>query len=152
GTTVVGHYEQNFLTALQKVRNPRAGSGPRERFWKIRAKQVILATGAIERPLVFADNDRPGTLLASAVRTYINRFGVLPGRQTVLFTNNDDAYRTALDINSAGGRVEIVDLRPDPKGHWVEACAALGIRLHKGCGIVGTRGRKGLTCCEVAQL
>jgi sarcosine oxidase, subunit alpha len=155
-TAVVGYYEQNFLTAVQRVAShlgPKATRPAlRERFWKIRARQVVLATGAIERPPVFADNDRPGTMLASAVRTYINRFGVLPGRQTVVFTNNNDAYRTALDIDSAGGKVEIVDVRPDPKGTWVDKATALGIKIHKGWGIVATSGRTRLRGCEVGRL
>ena len=90
---------------------------PRQRLWRVRAKQVVLATGAIERPLVFADNDRPGIMMASAAATYARRYGALPGRRAVLLTNNDSAYRAALDLAEAGTTVAaIIDLRPRPIG------------------------------------
>ena len=94
-TTATGYYDYNYITALEKVTDhlgPGAGGeAPRQRFWKIRAKQVVIAAGSIERPLVFADNDRPGVMLANAVGSYINRYGVLPGNDVVVFTNNDSA-------------------------------------------------------------
>ena len=115
-TTVTGYYDNNFLVANERVTEhlgPNKGDKePKERLWKIRAKQVVLATGSIERPLVFADNDRPGVMLAGAVRIYINRFGVLPGKRIVVLTNNDSAYYTALDAKHAGAEVEVVDIRP----------------------------------------
>jgi sarcosine oxidase subunit alpha len=83
-TAVMGYYDYNYLTALQKVTNHLpylSDKMPRERYWRIRAKKVILAQGAFERPLVFSGNDRPGIMLASAARTYLNQFGVLPGNQ-----------------------------------------------------------------------
>lgn len=155
-TTITAYYDHNYLTALQKVTNhlgPQdSDTTPRERFWKIRAKQVVIAAGAIERPPVFADNDRPGTLLASAVRTYLNRFGTLPGREIVVFTNNDSAYRTALDSKAAGAKVEIVDMRPNAKGALVDAAEAAGIPIHKGYAIIGTKGTKALSGAEIAKL
>ena len=93
-TTVTGYYDHNFLVAVERITDhlPFADrKGPRQRVWKIRAKQVILATGAIERPLVFAENDRPGVMLADAAKTYVNRFGARPGSRAVVFTNNDSA-------------------------------------------------------------
>src|SRR3546814_6742341 len=107
-----------MLERLTDHQPSSAAEGPtRQRLWKVRAKQVVLATGAIERPLVFAGNDRPGILLAGAVRSYVNRFGVLPGSRAVVFTNNDDAYATALDLQAAGAVIEaIVDLRPTVEG------------------------------------
>ena len=154
-TTVTGCYEKNYFTALERVTNhlgPQpAKKIPRERLWKIRAKQVVIATGAIERPLVFADNDRPGTMLAYSVRAYINRFGVLPGREIVVFTNNDNAYRTALDVNAEGVKVQVVDLRPNPDGMFVKAAEAAKIRIYKGYAITGTKGSKALTGCEIAK-
>ena len=71
---------------------------PRQRLWRIVAKRAVLAAGAIERPLVFGDNDRPGVMLAGAVRTYLNRYGVAPGRRAVIFADNDDGWRTATDL------------------------------------------------------
>ncbi|GIS15159.1 MAG: hypothetical protein CM15mP117_05910 [Alphaproteobacteria bacterium] len=80
---------------------------PKQRLWKVRASKVILATGAIERPLVFSGNDLPGIMLSAAIRTYINRYEVLSGRRAIIFTNNDDAYFTALAIHKAGGFVDV---------------------------------------------
>ncbi|MEQ9491881.1 MAG: sarcosine oxidase subunit alpha family protein [Alphaproteobacteria bacterium] len=155
-TTVVGYYDHNFLTAVERVTDhlgPQDDTSvPRQRFWKIRAKQVVLAQGAIERPLVFADNDRPGVMLASAVRTYINRYGVLPGRELVVFTNNDSAYRTAIDAASAGAKVDLVDVRRDPKGEVVEKARQAGVSLHLGAAVVGIRGSKRVHGVEIATL
>jgi sarcosine oxidase subunit alpha len=155
-TTVSGYYDYNFLTALERVTDhlgPQSDDRiPRQRFWKIRAKKVVLAQGAIERPLVFADNDRPGIMLAAALRTYINRYGVLSGRQVVVFTNNDSAYKTAIDAHTAGAVVDIIDLREDPTGPLVKQAEALMIRIHKGSAVVSTSGKHAITGCEVAKL
>src|SRR5207237_3402226 len=97
-TTAFGCYDQNYLTLMERVTDHLASPPahlPRQRLWRARARQVILATGAIERPLVFADNDRPGIMLAGAASTYLRRYGVMPGRRAVLLTNNDKAYRCA---------------------------------------------------------
>ena len=83
---------------------PEAGS-PRERLWQVRAREVVLATGSIERPLVFPGNDRPGVMLASAARTYLHRYGVAVGEQVVLVTACDAAYAAALELHAAGSRV-----------------------------------------------
>ncbi|MCP5371366.1 MAG: sarcosine oxidase subunit alpha family protein [Hyphomicrobiales bacterium] len=155
-TTVVGYHDYNYLGALERVTDhlpPDAGgNAPRQRLWKIRAKQVVLATGAIERPLVFADNDRPGVMLAGAARTYMNRFGVLPGREMVVFTNNDGAYATALDAASHGARVQVVDLRPDPRGPLPEAAREAGIPIHAGATVCGVAGSKAVTGVRVRAL
>ncbi len=110
-TLVAGYYDHNVLTALD-LSDKEHSEGPVERFWIIRAREVVLATGAIEQPLVFAHNDRPGIMLAGAMRTYLNRYGVAVGRRAVIATNNDDAYRTAFDLHDAGIEVAaIVDAR-----------------------------------------
>ena len=108
----------------------------------MRAKQVVLATGAIERPLVFPGNDRPGVMLASAARTYLNRFAVRPGSRAVVFTNNDSAYAAALDLAHAGVAIEaIVDLRARTDGALPAAAAAAGLPIRRGSAVVGTEGR-----------
>ena len=155
-TTVAAYFDHNFLTACERVTDhlgPQQASGvPRQRFWKIRAKQVILAQGAIERPMVFADNDRPGVMLANALRTYINRYGVLPGREIVVFTNNDSAYATALDAHAAGATVHIVDVRPNPEGPAVDAARQAGIQIHTGSAVSGVHGAKAIHRVEIAPL
>ncbi|HVS04566.1 MAG TPA: 2Fe-2S iron-sulfur cluster-binding protein [Candidatus Dormibacteraeota bacterium] len=103
--TAFGHYEQNLVLVAQR----RPGGG---RLWQVRAKRIVLATGAHERPLLFANNDRPGVMLAGAARTYVNRYGVAPGTRAVIFTNNDSTNLVAADLKSAGISVEaIVDVR-----------------------------------------
>src|SRR4029453_15229048 len=102
----------------------------RQRVWHIRAQQVIVAAGAHERPIAFADNDRPGIMLASAARTYVNRYAVAPGRQAVLFTNNEDAYRAAFDLADAGiGVAAIVDLRAEAGGDLATEARRRGIEI-----------------------
>ncbi|WMY11069.1 sarcosine oxidase subunit alpha family protein [Paraburkholderia phenoliruptrix] len=151
-TNVSGYYEGNFLAAAQRVTNHLGPNGQegrlRERLWRIRAKTVILATGAIERPLVFANNDRPGVMLASAVRMYVNRFGVLSGSNIVVATNNDDAYRTALDLSKVGvKKVCVVDTRARVDNELVRLLRERGIRHYVGHAIrdvVGKRKVRGL--------
>jgi len=138
-TTAFGHYDQNDVGLIERC---GPGASVRERLWHVRARHIVLATGAFERPLVFADNDRPGIMLAGAVRVYINRFGVVPGRRAVVFTNNDSAYETALALMAAGAEVAaIVDSRDAPSGALVDAARAKGIQLHAGHVVVGVRGR-----------
>jgi sarcosine oxidase subunit alpha len=116
--------------------------GPRRRLWRIRAGRVINACGAFERPLSFAGNDKPGVMLASAVRDYVVNWAVVPGRETVVVTNNDDAYRTALALHAAGLPVPaIVDARPEARGPLPQAARAAGLRVVTGTGIAGVVGR-----------
>jgi sarcosine oxidase subunit alpha len=154
-TTAFGYYDYNYVALVERVSDhlgPGA-PGPRQRLWRVRAKQVVLAAGAIERPLVFADNDRPGTMLASAARTYLNRYGAMAGHKAVLFTNNDGAYRAALDLLEAGASIAaIVDLRDEPKGELVQAARAKGIELLAGHAITGTRGHKRISGVKVMAL
>jgi sarcosine oxidase subunit alpha len=155
-TTVFGYYDHNFIGMLERVTDhlPRnaAPDLPRQRLWKVRARQVVLATGALERPLVFAENDRPGIMLASAVRTYVNRYAVRPGRRAVVFTNNDSAYRTALDLLRAGIGGSVIDLRADPRGSLPAAARAAGIGVLAGHAIVGTTGRHRVASVQVRRL
>ncbi len=115
-TAVFGVYDGGTYGALQRVGDHLpvpAEHQPRQRLWRIVARRCVVAAGAIERPIVFAGNDRPGVMLASAVRTYIGRFAVLPARRTVVFTSNDDGWRTVEAIRGAGGEVAAV---VDPRG------------------------------------
>ena len=146
-TTIVGHYDGNYLVAVERVGElfgPAAPSGlPRQRLWHIRARRVVLAAGATERPPVFADNDRPGIMLASAVEAYLYRYAVLPGRRAALFTNNDDAYAVAAALAAAGIAVAaIVDPRLEP-GERARRLVA-GMKLYSGHEVAGTTGGGGL--------
>jgi len=114
-TTATGVWDHGFVTLVQRLVEPGEmplPGQPVQRLWHVRPDRIVLATGAIERPLTFAGNDRPGVMLSQAVLGYIERFGVLPGRRVVIATNNDDAYRTAEAVAAAGGEVvAILDSR-----------------------------------------
>ncbi|MFE1885508.1 sarcosine oxidase subunit alpha family protein, partial [Streptomyces diastatochromogenes] len=153
-TTVFGYYDDNHLLAVERRTNHLGAEAPekvsRERVWRIRARRVVLATGAHERSLAFADNDRPGVMLAASARTYVNRHGVLPGRHAVVFTTNDSAYAAALDLAAAGVDVTaIVDTRPEP-GQWADRARAAGIEVLSGHAVTGTAGGTRLTTVTVA--
>ncbi len=148
-TTAFGYYAQNFVGLTERVTDHLANPGhdlPRERLWQVRAKKVVLATGAIERQMVFADNDRPGVMLASAARTYLNHYGVAVGRNVGVYTANDSAYAAAIDLKKAGvGIAAIVDLRDNPHGPLIDAARALGIEIHDGRGVVRVGGKLRVT-------
>ncbi|WP_405952066.1 sarcosine oxidase subunit delta family protein [Streptomyces prunicolor] len=154
-TTVFGHYDDNHLLAVERRTNHLGAAAPthvsRERVWRIRARRVVLATGAHERSLAFADNDRPGVMLAASARAYVNRHGVLPGRRAVVFTTNDSAYAAALDLAAAGVKVEaIVDTRPSGPEEWASRAREAGIEVLTGHAVVGTEGTPRLTAVTVA--
>ncbi|WP_248304547.1 sarcosine oxidase subunit alpha [Breoghania sp. L-A4] len=156
-TTVSGYYDHNYLVLAERKGDhlPRgsASGRVRQRLWKVRAKRVVLATGAHERPLVFADNDRPGVMLAGSARTYANRYGVLPGRTVVVFTNNDSAYDAAFDLARGGAAVAaIVDVRRDIPDAFKQRAAAASIRLILGSAVVATKGYRKVTGVDVAPL
>jgi sarcosine oxidase subunit alpha len=148
-TQAFGYYAQNFLGLAERLTDheavPTTGT-PRERLWKVRAKWVVLATGAIERPLVFPDNDRPGVMLASAARTYLNRYGARPGNRAVIFTADDTSYAAALDLHKAGTEIAaIADLRAAPEGPGITAARAAGLRVMPSTVVVGVSGRLRVT-------
>lgn len=155
--TVFGYYDHNYLGIAERVADhlpePPAGT-PRQRLWKVRAKQVVLAAGSHERPLVFADNDRPGIMLAGAARSYLNRYGVRAGSRVLIFTNNDSAYPLAVDLAAAGGDVAaVVDLRPAASQHpaaW--RMDELKIEVLRGYAVAGTKGRLRLKSATVMAL
>ncbi len=156
-STVFGYYDHNYLGIAERVTDhlgPSAPPGlPRQRLWKVRARQVVLATGAHERPLVFADNDRPGVMLASAAQAYVNRYAVKPGERAVVFTNNDSAYQAALELADAGVKIAaLVDLRAAPEGTLVDALRDRGIEVLGGHAVVGTSGGKRVEAVEVGRL
>jgi methylglutamate dehydrogenase subunit C len=152
-TTVWGYYDDNTLAALERVtdhkRTGRKGE-PRHRHWTIRAGRVILATGALERPMVFSGNDRPGVMLASAAERYANEFGILPGRKIALFTNNDAAYRVALSLRNAGAKiVAIVDVRGEISQPARNLAAQAKAETLAGQAVVDTEGGKSITGIKV---
>lgn len=139
-TSASGYWDDNFVSLSQKLVEP--GQVPEnsfaQRYWHVRAGEVVLATGSLERPLTFANNDRPGVMLSQAVRTYVNRFGVVPGRRVVLATNNDDAYLTARALADAGAEVvAVLDSRAAPAG------AGNGFAVHNEAVVLSAKGGAG---------
>ncbi|MDX2484191.1 MAG: sarcosine oxidase subunit alpha family protein [Pseudodonghicola sp.] len=139
-----GVYDHGYVLGYERLSDHApGGEGPRHRLWRIRAKQVITATGAIERPLSFAGNDVPGVMLASAMRDFVVNFGVAPGQKVVVVTNNDDAYRTAIALKQAGINVlRVLDARSAGGGALMEEARALGIRIDCGRAIAKVSGGK----------
>ncbi len=141
-TTVTGAYDSGVFGALERVNHhtgKRGGGVPLECFWRIAARQSILAAGALERPIAFQNNDRPGVMTAGAVRAYLNRWGVSPGNKVTVFGNNDDAHRTARDLVAAGVHVAaLIDSRADAQ---VEGD---GFPVFKGAQVCNASGRKEL--------
>ena len=135
------------------LRGQDALAPSRQRLHRVRAGQAVLASGAIERPVVFANNDRPGVMLASSVATYLNRYAVAPGNRLVLFTTNDNAYATALAWQSAGREVAaIVDARSDPGGAQVKAAIDAGMEVIGGHAIIEALGRSRARGAVIAPL
>jgi sarcosine oxidase, subunit alpha len=155
-TTAFGYYADNFLGLAERVTEHLATPDPnlpRERLWQVRAKEVVLATGAIERPLVFPENDRPGIMLADATRQYLNRYGARSGTRAVVMTADDSAYTAALDLHQAGVSIAaICDLRPAPTGVEVAAALDAGIAVWPSTSIGGTHGRLRIKAAEIGAV
>ncbi|QGX97031.1 sarcosine oxidase subunit alpha family protein [Roseovarius faecimaris] len=141
-TTVYGAYDHGIYGALERCTDHLASSDgkPRQILWRIYSKRAVLAGGATERPIAFGNNDRPGVMMASAVRAYVNRFGATPGREVAVFTNNDDGWRTAQDLAAKGVHVvAIIDSRDK-----AAVCDVPGARHIRNAAVMDTVGRKGL--------
>jgi heterotetrameric sarcosine oxidase alpha subunit len=139
-TTVFGWYDDNVFGALERVQKHVASVDPGkpvERLWRIAAKRAIVATGAEERPLVFGGNDRPGIMMADAMRTYANRFGVAAGKRVAIFTNGSSGYDTARDLAAHGVEIAVI---VDSRAASADV-APEGARLLRGGSVVDTRGR-----------
>ncbi|MDA7853121.1 NAD(P)-binding domain-containing protein [Porticoccaceae bacterium] len=160
GATVTACFDHNVQLIAERINNchgPSSDYSPRERLWKVRAKEVILATGAIEQPLLFPNNDRPGIMLASALRQYVNRYAVTAGRRVVVATNNDSACQAALDLHNAGVSVEcLIDSRVESdlgEGSrlLLNRVRERGITLFQNAIPLDTSGRKGVKSIQVAR-
>lgn len=145
-TPCFGLFLQGFAGLAERVTDPLAApdpSLPRERLWQVRAARIVLATGAIERPLVFPDNDRPGVMLASATQMILARYGTLPGRQIAIATACDSAYAAAFALADAGAQIAaILDLRASAGEVAMAETKARGIRVESGVTLLGTSGKK----------
>jgi len=145
-TTAFGYYDGNLVAAIERLTDHLAEAPahlPRQRLWMIRAKAVVLATGAIERGIAYSNNDLPGTFLAGAASTYTERYAVRLGTRAVVFTCHDLGYRTALALNRAGVAIEaIVDARPEARleGEWPQRARSAGLPMLPDSAIAEARG------------
>lgn len=152
-TTAFGYGLHNMVALAERLADhlPGIPTGARERKWLVRAERVVLATGSIERPLPFPDNDRPGVMLASAARTYANRYAVLLGRNAAVCVAHDSGYDAAFDLAAAGARVTIVDLRSDQNPALVARAQVVGIEVLGNHAPAGTRGKLRVAALGVAR-
>ena len=151
--TAFGFYHDNFVGAVERLTDHLAdiGDGPREKLWRIRAGEVVLAQGAIERPLVFEGNDTPGVMLASAARTWLLRYGVAVGRKVALMASHDSGWRDVFAMARAGANIAaIVDVRGTVDQALLDSAAQLGITVHLGSSVIGVSGRHAVSGIEVA--
>ena len=155
-TTVTGYYDHNMLILDQRIADHKAAPDPfepRHRLWQVRAGEVVLATGGLERPMVFADNDRPGIMLTSAAQHYANAASVRAGDNAVIFTNNSSAYPAARDLAHAGINIQaIVDLRRDPPESDLAMARAINSGVLAGHAVVAAHGGKAVDAVTVMEL
>jgi sarcosine oxidase subunit alpha len=140
-TAAVAYYDHDLVTLAETVARGGGTHRPRERLWMVRARRVVLATGAIEQPLIFSNNDRPGIMLCGAALKFLRRHMIAPGREVVIATNNDSAYHVARELKASGVKVvALVDSRESPPDALVKEMSELGIHLHVHCLPVDTKG------------
>jgi len=155
-TTAFGYYNQNFLGLVERLSDHLSSPDnnmTRQRLWRVRAKRVVLATGSIERPLVFLGNDRPAIMLAGAARTYLNRFGVKVGRRPLILTSHDSAYAGAFDLAAAGVEVAaVIDQRQEISPALIAEAARLKIEIVAGQTISRTSGRYRVSAAYVTPV
>jgi len=152
---VFGYYDHNMIAMLERtqdhIEKPNKFK-PRQRLWYIRAKEVILSTGSIERPLVFGNNDRPGIMLASAAKEYMKVYGVIIGKKPIIFTNNDSGYDTAIDFKKNGIDPLVLDIRPESESLVIQEAKSLNISIKFSHGVVNALGYKKVNSALVGKL
>ena len=152
---VFGYYDHNMMVMNERVKDhieKPSKFTPRQKLWYIRAKEVIISTGSIERPLVFGNNDRPGIMLASAAKEYMRVYGVLVGRKPLIFTNNDSAYDAAIEFKKNGVDPLVVDLRPNSESSIVKEAKNLNITIKFSHGVVNTKGYLKVNFATIGKL
>ncbi len=152
-TTAIGYYHENMIGMVEKLTDhlpTLPQDTPRERMWRVRSKQVILAQGALEKPLVFHGNDRPGVMLSGSAQTYLNRYGVKVGNRPAVMTSHDSAWHTAFDLVDAGAMVQaIVDTRKEVPSALIEGAKARNIPIKLNHTITATSGRLRISSIRV---
>ena len=152
---VFGYYDHNMLVMSERVSDhlPKSKKfSPKQRLWYIRAKEVIISSGSIERPIVFGNNDTPGVVLASAAKEYLKVYGVLVGKKPLIFTNNDSAYETAIEFKKNGIMPLVLDTRNNPESEIINEAKNLGIEIKFSHVVVAAKGYKKVKSAEIAKI
>ncbi len=156
-TSVAAYHGYNYLLARENLTDHLSKyekiNKVRQRLLKIRAKKVIVATGSLERPLVFNNNDRPGIMLSSAIKKYTDYYGVICGKKNIFFTNNDTAYEAAISLTKKGIKVQaIIDIRESSESSIVTEAKNLGIKIYWSHTVIDTHGYKKLKQISIMEL
>ena len=156
-TSVAAYHGYNFLLARENLTDHlplnKKKDKIRQRLLKIRAKKVIAATGSIERPLIFNNNDRPGIILSSAIKKYSDYYGVVCGKENILFTNNDSAYETAISLFNKGIKINaIIDIREKVNSEITNHAEKIGIKIYNSYTIVDTSGYRRIKEVSIMKL
>ena len=152
---VFGYYDHNMLVMSEKVSDhlPKTKKyHPKQRLWYIRAKEVLISSGSIERPLVFGNNDTPGVMLSSAAKEYLKVYGVLVGKNPLVFTNNDSGYETAIEFKKNGINPIILDSRVNPQSEIINEAINLGINIKFSYVVVAAQGYKKVNSADIAKI
>jgi len=152
---VFGYYDHNMLVMFERTKDhieKPTKFTPRQRLWYIRAKEVIISTGSIERPLVFGNNDRPGIMLASAAKEYMKVYGVIVGKKPIIFTNNDSGYDTAINFKKNGINPLVLDTRLNSESSVVQEAKNLNIDIKFSYGVVNAKGYRKVNEAIIGKL
>ena len=152
---VFGYYDHNMLVMSERVNDhlPKSKKySPKQRLWYIRAKEVVISSGSIERPLVFGNNDTPGVVLSSAAKEYLKVYGVLVGRNPLIFTNNDSGYETAIEFKKNGIWPIILDTRSNPDSEIIDEAKRMGIDIKFSYVVVAAKGYKKVKSAEISKI
>ena len=152
---VFGYYDHNMMVMVERTKDHIKNATkftPRHRLWYIRAKEVVISTGSIERPLVFGNNDRPGIMLASAAKEYMKVYGVLVGKKPIVFTNNDSGYDTAIEFKKNGIDPLVLDIRANSESLVIKEAKNLNINIKFSYGVVNAEGYKKVNSALIGKL
>ncbi len=152
---VFGYYDHNMLVMSERISDhlPKTEKySPKQRLWYIRAKEVIISSGSIERPLVFGNNDTPGVMLSSAAKEYLKVYGVLVGKKPLIFTNNDSGYETAIEFKKNGIDPVVLDTRKDPNSEIIKEAKDLNINIKSSYVVVAAKGYKKVKSADIAKI
>ena len=154
-TQVFGYYDHNMLVMFERINDHLAKPkkySPRQRLWYIRAKEVVISTGSLERPIVFGNNDTPGVVLSTAAKEYLKVYGVLVGKKPLIFTNNDSAYETAIEFKKNGIDPVVLDTRSEPNSEIISEAKNLNINIKFSYVVVAAKGYKKVKSAEIAKI